>query len=314
MLPIFKCGDKHRSDGGHHEPCIILINKKEQEGKTEAIKMRGESSSVEGEWIKAVRLQVLKSVLKENAKIVTRGEVIDSGKKAVKRNIVIIPTLNEELGIGETIKELKQALNSPEIIVVDAHSTDGTVEIASKLGAKVLIQGGFGKGAAVFEAFQHLESQSNLNVILIDGDYSYPAGYLPTMIRMLEKSQDVAMVIGERFFYPERFSAKVAKFVSDRYYAGNHILALIHRFNRVKLKDPLSGLRVVKCSYLKDFLPKAKGFDFEVELNDYIVNSKKGGILELPIIYRERLGKKKLGVRHGFIILYRILAMTLERK
>lgn len=241
-------------------------------------------------------------------------ERLTTGKKVLRKNVVVIPTLNEEEGIGKTIREIEHVLQDPEIIVVDAHSDDGTIGIATRLGAKILMQGGFGKGNAVSEVLQHLQGLGDLNVILIDGDYSYPAKYIPMMITMLEENDDVAMVVGERFFYPEEFSAKVTKFLSDRYYAGNHILALIHRFlNNVRLKDPLSGLRVFRSSCLVGFQPKANGFDFEVELNDHVTNSKRGKIVELPIKYRERLGKKKLGVRHGFLILYRIVAMTLER-
>ena len=49
-----------------------------------------------------------------------------------------------------------------------------------------------------------------------------------------------------------------------------------------------------------------KGFDIEVELNHFV---KKNGfsIIEIPIDYRTRIGKKKLGIRHGFIILKRII-------
>jgi hypothetical protein len=51
---------------------------------------------------------------------------------------------------------------------------------------------------------------------------------------------------------------------------------------------------------------KIKGFDIEVELNSLI--QKKGSkTVELPIKYRERLGEKKLKMRHGATILRRIL-------
>jgi len=231
----------------------------------------------------------------------------------MSQNVVVIPTLNEEEGIGRTLREIKHVLGNPKIIVVDAHSEDRTVKVASRFNVKVILQEGFGKGKAVSQAFQSLEDDSEQCVVLIDGDYSYPAKYIPKMVQMLREREDVAMVLGERFFYPERLSEKIKKLMSDRYYAGNHVLALIHRFlNHVNLKDPLSGLRVIKYSYIKDYHSKAEGFDFEVELNNYIANQKKGKILEVPLRYRERLGKKKLGVRHGFLILNRIVTMMFE--
>jgi hypothetical protein len=43
---------------------------------------------------------------------------------------------------------------------------------------------------------------------------------------------------------------------------------------------------------------QSKGFDIEVELNHH-VEQEGFGILEIPIGYRERLGRKKLKVRNG---------------
>jgi hypothetical protein len=52
---------------------------------------------------------------------------------------------------------------------------------------------------------------------------------------------------------------------------------------------------------------KSKGFDFEIELN-YQVVREGFSIVEIPIKYRERLGKKKLQIKHGLTILKRVLA------
>lgn len=56
-----------------------------------------------------------------------------------KKISVIIPTLNEAKNIENCISELKKSQhNLSEIIVVDAHSSDNTKEIASRLGVKVI--------------------------------------------------------------------------------------------------------------------------------------------------------------------------------
>jgi hypothetical protein len=55
---------------------------------------------------------------------------------------------------------------------------------------------------------------------------------------------------------------------------------------------------------------ESKGFDIEVELNNFV--QKKGYTTqEILISYRARLGEKKLKARHGFTILRRILKDTL---
>jgi dolichol-phosphate mannosyltransferase len=76
------------------------------------------------------------------------------------------------------------------------------------------------------------------------------------------------------------------------------------------MRDPLTGLRVVRWEIIKDWLPRSKGFDVEAELN-YLVERKGYRIREIPIHYRKRLGEKKLKLRHGFTILRRILAEAL---
>ena len=53
---------------------------------------------------------------------------------------IIIPTLNEEKYIERCLKSLKnQSFRNFEIIVSDSYSTDDTVKIAKKYGAKVVL-------------------------------------------------------------------------------------------------------------------------------------------------------------------------------
>jgi len=98
---------------------------------------------------------------------------------------------------------------------------------------------------------------------------------------------------------------------NSAYYVGNRFLAFAqYLVNGVKMRDPLTGLRVVRWKILKDWNPKSKGFDVEAEMN-YVVERKGYKIKEIPIHYRERLGEKKLKLRHGFTILRRILSESL---
>jgi glycosyltransferase involved in cell wall biosynthesis len=53
---------------------------------------------------------------------------------------VIFPAKNEEDTIQTAISTAKQSQFAPEILVVDAYSTDKTAELATKVGAKVIQQ------------------------------------------------------------------------------------------------------------------------------------------------------------------------------
>ena len=220
---------------------------------------------------------------------------------------VIIAALNEEEGIGLTISELNKTLKNPRILVVDGRSTDRTVEIAKNMGTSVVCQDGLGKGDALAKAI----AQSDLTVdyvVITDADYTYPAEYVPEMIRILEENPDVGMVCGNRF--SGYLDLKGLNYV---FYLGNRFIAFTQNFlNGVSLADPLTGLRVLRAEILRSWKVKSKGFDVEVELNHHV--EREGfSIAEIPIKYRERLGEKKLGVKHGAEILKRIILETTSR-
>ena len=221
------------------------------------------------------------------------------------RVLVLVAALNEEEGIGQTLSELKKTLDKPSLLVVDGNSTDKTVEIARVMGAEVLVQRGRGKGNAIGQAIMHVNGGVKY-AAFIDADFTYPSRYLPEMIRILEENPSVGMVCGNRF----EDELNLGK-LHDILYFGNRLLAFVHNFlNGVELKDPLTGLRVVRWEIVRDWAPKSKGFDVEVELNHFV--EKKGfGIVEIPIHYRDRLGEKKLKLRHGFTILRRIMVESI---
>jgi dolichol-phosphate mannosyltransferase len=217
---------------------------------------------------------------------------------------VIIAALNEEEGIGLTIAELKEHLGKAKILVVDGNSVDRTVESAKSLGAEIAFQDGRGKGDACAKAIELIEPDTDY-VIIIDADFTYPAVYIPEMIQTLEENPSIGMVCGNRF--TEHLDSRA---LHNVFYFGNRLIAFVHNLlNGIALADPLTGLRVVRAEILRNWKVKSKGFDVEVELNHHV--EREGfGIVEVPIKYRERLGEKKLGVRHGAEILRRIMLET----
>jgi dolichol-phosphate mannosyltransferase len=217
---------------------------------------------------------------------------------------VIIAALNEEQGIGPTIDELKGYLRNPHFLVVDGNSQDRTVEKAKNTGADILFQDGKGKGDAMAKALKHADLSADY-VVLTDADYTYPAEYVPRMIRILEENPHVGMVCGNRFN-----GHLEAKALEDVYIFGNRLLAWAHNMlNGVQLRDPLTGLRVIRSGILRDWKVRSRGFDLEVEMNHHV--ERRGfTIREIDIEYRERLGEKKLKIKHGFTILKRIMLET----
>jgi glycosyltransferase involved in cell wall biosynthesis len=222
-------------------------------------------------------------------------------EQSIPSTQVIIAALNEEEGIGPTIAELMDTLNHPHVLVVDGRSTDRTVEIAKNMGADIAFQDGLGKGDAIAKALNTCDLTADY-VVVTDADYTYPASHLPEMIRILANNPDTGMVCGNRFNHHLD-----VKSLPEVFYFGNRLIAFAHNMlNGAPLRDPLTGLRVIRSEILRDWQVRSKGFDFEVELN-HRVERKGFGIKEVDIVYRERLGEKKLKLIHGVEIFKRIL-------
>src|SRR5262249_32912115 len=82
---------------------------------------------------------------------------------------VIIPTHNEAQAIGHVLADLPSDL-ATEVIVVDSNSSDGTAEIAAKMGALVVKEPRRGYGRACLMGLANANSPDV--VVFLDGDYS----------------------------------------------------------------------------------------------------------------------------------------------
>jgi dolichol-phosphate hexosyltransferase len=219
---------------------------------------------------------------------------------------IILAALNEEEGIAYTINELKLYLNTPQILVVDGKSSDKTVDVAKDLGATVLFQEGIGKGDALCFGLKRMDADCKY-IIISDADYTYPAEHIPAMLVLIERNPQIGMVCGNRF--NSEYTLQGMKSV---FHIGNKLIATLHTLlTGVNLKDPLTGLRVIRADLLRNWNPQSKGFDIEIELNCYVQN-QGFDIVEVPISYRPRIGEKKLKVKHGLTILKRIIDESLK--
>ncbi|MEM0351306.1 MAG: S-layer glycoprotein N-glycosyltransferase AglJ [Archaeoglobaceae archaeon] len=205
---------------------------------------------------------------------------------------VVIPTLNEEKGIGGVVESFKKM--GFEVLVIDGRSKDRTREIAAEKGAKVLLQTGKGKGNAIAEAFKIVDREI---LVLVDGDGSYPAEEVWKLIEPIEKGF-ADHVVGNRFAKYERGAFSRLNLL------GNKLLNAFFRFAYgVNLNDILSGYRALKKDVYKSIEIRKTGFEVEAEMT--VETLAKGfRILEVPINYKKREGKTKLrplrdGIRIG---------------
>lgn len=195
---------------------------------------------------------------------------------------IIIPTLNEEEGIGKTLSEISKEL-SKEILIVDGNSTDRTVDIAKNRGARVIIEERRGYGRAYKTGFE----QANGEIIAtLDGDGTYPAERISEFVKILEEEK-------LDFITTDRLTTLRKDAMTKKHRLGNFILSLTTRILfGIKIKDSQSGMWIFR----KNILPKlnlvSDGMTFSEEIK--IEAFKKFRCKEIPIDYRIRLGEVKL--------------------
>ena len=211
---------------------------------------------------------------------------------------ILIPTLNEEETIGEVISAFRRQ-SFDNILIIDGNSTDSTREIAKRAGARVVIQQGKGKGAAVRQAFELIDSDI---IVMIDGDGTYLPTEVQRLIEPIERGE-AEHVIGNRFAYGGAFA------ILHR--MGNWILNRIFSIGYgLELQDILSGYRAFTKEAVEKMTLRKEGFEIEAEMT---VESVKRGIKlkEVPISYRKRRGKSKLNFfRDGMRITYTLYVLA----
>src|SRR5215471_6661834 len=92
---------------------------------------------------------------------------------------VVIPTQNEAQAIACVLADLPSNLIT-EVIVVDSSSSDGTPEIAARMGARVIQEPRRGYGRACLTGLATANSPDI--VVFLDGDYSDRPSELPILL------------------------------------------------------------------------------------------------------------------------------------
>ncbi len=200
----------------------------------------------------------------------------------VDKVTVVIPAYNEEKGLPKVIDEIPKDIVH-EIIVVDNASTDGTYEIAKNLGIKVIRhEKNLGKVASIHTGIKNAKGEI---IVLIDADYTYPAGNIRELLDKLNEGYD--LVVGSRFLDGTKNISYINRM-------GNKIFSLFASYvGGIRITDSQSGFRAFRKDFFKEINPTSYGFEFETEVTMKAL--KKGyRLAEIPIEYRKRIGKSKL--------------------
>jgi glycosyltransferase involved in cell wall biosynthesis len=197
---------------------------------------------------------------------------------------VVIPTHNEAQSIGRVLADLPVDIVT-EVLVVDSNSTDGTPEIASKLGARVLNEPRRGYGRACLTGLAGASSPDV--VVFLDGDYSDRPDELSLLLApIIDDRADITL--GSRLGKQNVHGALPwhAAF-------GNRLAAGLIRFlYGVRISD-LGPFRAGRADVLRRLELQENTYGWAVEM---ILKGTLAGfrIVEVPVSYYPRIGKSKI--------------------
>lgn len=224
----------------------------------------------------------------------------NTGSALGARVSVVIPTLNEEKNLPHVFARLPRGLH--EVIVVDGHSTDDTVEVAKRLrpDVRIVMQPGRGKGNALAAGFAACTGDI---VVTIDADGSTDPAEIPRFIAALRNGAD--FVKGSRFA-----QGGASSDITWLRRLGNRALnALVNTLYHTSYTDLCYGFNAFWARCLPYMRVDCDGFEVETLVN---VRIAKAGLIihEVPSYERDRLyGRSHLhAVRDGTRVL-RIIAL-----
>ena len=201
---------------------------------------------------------------------------------------VVLPSLNEELTVGDTIRRVKESFEkhnvNGEILLIDASSTDRTVDIAKELGAKVHIVPKVGLG---YQYMCSIELIRGDYVVMGDSDGTYDFMELDRFIDKLDNGYD--LVMGTRLKGTIHKGAMPWK---NRYIGTPLLTFFINIFYKTGISDCNSGLRAITLNALKIIGIDSPGWEYASEM---VVKAKLAGlkITEVPVsLFPDQKGRK----------------------
>jgi ubiquinone/menaquinone biosynthesis C-methylase UbiE len=207
------------------------------------------------------------------------------------RVTVVCPCRNEKGNIEQVVRRLPALGSHTELIFVEGHSKDETLEECRRAAAahpehdiKVMVQSGTGKGDAVRLGFAHATGDM---LIILDADLSVAPEDLPQFYEAMVSGAG-EFVMGSRLVYT--MDPKAMRFLN---LLGNRFFGLLLSvLIGQAIKDTLCGTKVL---WREDYAHLAAGRahfgdfdpygDFDLIFGASKLNLR---ILEIPVRYRER--------------------------
>ena len=187
---------------------------------------------------------------------------------------VCIPSRNEAENLPHVVEAARGYAD--DLLVVDGHSTDDTVAVARELGARVVSDGGEGKGDGIRTGIR--EAHGDI-IVFIDADGSHDPRDIPAMVNIIAGGE-ADLVIGSRGKGgSDALHGDVEKLV--RMIGSDIILICINLRFQTQLTDSQNGFRAIRTDVARDIGLEEDLTTIEQEMT--IKTLKKGyRVAEIP--------------------------------
>jgi glycosyltransferase involved in cell wall biosynthesis len=238
---------------------------------------------------------------------ITNQASVPSDPQASVEVSVVIPCLNEANSIGICVSKAINAFQAVnlrgEVVVADNGSTDGSIEIAERLGARVVRVEARGYGSALRAG---ITAARGAFIVMGDADDSYDFSEVPRFVETWRQGNDVVM--GNRF----RGEIKPGAMPWHHKYFGNPVLStLLNLFFRAGMGDSHCGMRGFSRAVYDRMDLRSTGMEFASE---FVIKATQLGakMAEIPItLWPDKRGRPphlrsfRDGWRHlRFMLLY----------
>ena len=202
---------------------------------------------------------------------------------------VVMPCLNEEAAIGACIEKIRDTFAREgidgEIVVSDNGSTDASIAIAERHGARVVHQPLRGYGNAYLKGFANARGRY---LVMGDADDTYDFTMIPEFLRALDR-EGFEFVTGSR--YLGGGDAHIT--LLHRYFGNPALTRILNLLFGTRYTDVYCGFRAFPRSTYERIRPVSPGMEFNLEL---AINAGLAGLRakEIPIVLAPRKGESKL--------------------
>ena len=232
-----------------------------------------------------------------------------------KKVVVVMPAYNAEKTLERTLDDIPRDWVD-EIILVDDHSRDRTVEIARRLGLRVFVhEQNKGYGGNQKTCYREALNLGGDIMVMVHPDHQYDPTVIPQLITPLLNDECDA-VFGSRMLGGRPLEGGMPKWK----YLGNIFLTAVENAAfYMYLTEYHSGLRAYSRHYLETVR-------FELNSDDFVFDSEiiaqgvihKMRIREIPIATRYFEEASRIGfprsVVYGLSILKTLVKFKLHKK